>query len=231
MTKKSSLGIKSWALEDRPREKMLLKGKEYLSDAELIAILLGSGNREDTAVELSKKILQKCQNNLYELGKMDLSELQSFNGIGEAKAVTITAALELGRRRKLAEPIENPKIDSSLNAFKLLQPALMDLQHEEFWILLLNKQLKVLKKIKISSGGVSATVVDAKIIFNHALKNLASAIILCHNHPSGSLRPSNQDKRLTQKIKSAGELMGITIADHLIITDNGYFSFADEGIL
>ncbi|MGK0387319.1 MAG: DNA repair protein RadC [Maribacter sp.] len=223
--------IKSWAEEDRPREKLLAKGKSSLSDAELVAILIGSGSRNESAVSLSQKILKSVDNNLNNLGKTSLSNLMKFKGIGEAKAITIAAALELGRRRQLSDIKERPQIRSSKDAYHVLAPLIMDLPHEEFWILLLNRANKVIGRERVSIGGVAGTVVDAKIIFRKALEMLASGIILCHNHPSGNLSPSHADLEITKKLKRAGETLEINILDHLIIAENEYFSFADEGKL
>ena len=225
------LNIKSWAEEDRPREKLSGKGKASLSDAELIAILIGSGNREETAVELSKRILNSVDNNLNELGKMDISSLISFKGIGEAKAISIVAALELGRRRKDSAAMHKSTISSSNDAYLEIADVLADLPHEEFWILMLNRANKVVAKKNVSKGGVSGTIADAKMIFKPALEKLASSIILCHNHPSGNLKPSDADIKLTSKLKAAGTSLDIPVLDHLIIGDNAYYSFADEGIL
>ncbi len=225
------LGIKAWAEEDRPREKLLLKGKTALSDAELIAILIGSGSRDESAVDLSKRILSVAKNNLNELGKLGIPELQKFKGIGEAKAISITAALELGRRRKQSDPLKRVKITSSNSVYEVMREVMDDLPHEEFWVLLLNRANQVIEKVNISKGGVSQTVVDAKIVFKMALDRLASSIILCHNHPSGNLKPSEADKQLTKKIKEAGRILDLPILDHLIFADNTYFSFADEGLL
>ncbi len=227
---KNTLSIKSWAEDDRPREKMLRRGKQNLSDVELLAILIGSGSREETAVGLSQRILKSVENNLNELGKGSLAELMRFKGIGEAKAITIAAALELGRRRQLSEHIDRTQILSSKDGYNCIAPILMDLGHEEFWIILLNRANKVIGKEQISSGGVSGTVVDAKIIFRKALEVApASSIILCHNHPSGSLKPSQADIDITKKLKQAGETLDISVLDHLIIAENGYYSFADDG--
>ena len=223
--------IKSWAEADRPREKLLLKGRSVLSDAELIAILISSGNKEDSAVELSKKILDRVSNNLNELGKLSVKDLMKFKGIGEAKAIGIVAALELGRRRKGSDMIKRQKITSSKDIFELFKPMLTDLPHEEFWILLLNRANKVIKPIRISQGGVSGTVADTKIIFLSAIESLASSIILCHNHPSGNLKPSDSDISLTRKLKEAGKVLEIGVLDHIIFSDNGYYSFADEGMM
>lgn len=228
---RENLTIKAWAEDDRPREKLLAKGRQVLSDAELIAILIGSGNRRETAVELSKRILGYVQNNLNELGKLGISELQKFNGIGEAKALSIVAAMELGRRRKETETAKREKITSSNDIYALMRPVFLDLPHEEFWVIMLNRSNTVIKKESVSRGGVSGTLVDPKIIYKAALDNLASSIILCHNHPSGNLKPSEADNKLTKKLKEAGILLEIPVLDHLIITDAGYYSFADEGML
>ena len=224
-----NLTIKNWAEEDRPREKLMLKGKAALSDAELIAILIGSGNRELSAVELSKYILSQFQNDLNLLAKLSVADLQKFKGIGEAKAIAIISALELGRRRKEAHVPIKIKINSALDIYELMKPNLLDLQHEEFWVVLLNRSNIVMKKTSISSGGVSGTVADPKIIFRAALEQLASSIIMIHNHPSGNTRPSDADISLTWKMKDAGKIMEIPVLDHIIFTNNGYFSFADEG--
>ncbi|MFN8348877.1 MAG: DNA repair protein RadC [Spirosomataceae bacterium] len=223
--------ILSWAEEDRPREKLLLKGKAALSDAELIAILIGSGTRELSAVDLSKIILQKASNNLNELAKLTIKDLMKIKGIGEAKAISIAAALELGRRRKESEPVRRPRISSSRDAYEQIQPYLLDLPHEEFWLLLLNRANEVIRPVQISQGGVSGTVADPKIIFKVAIEHLASAVILVHNHPSGNLRPSEADKELTRRLLAAGKMLEIPILDHLIFTDKNYLSFADEGLL
>lgn len=231
MTKEIFSGIKSWAETDQPREKLLLRGKESLTDAELIAILIGSGNRELTAVALSQQILKSASNNLHELGRKELSEFMTFKGIGEAKAITIAAALELGRRRQMTDPILKPRVTSSRIAYNLIAPILNDINHEEFWILLLNHGGKLIKRLKISSGGVSQTLVDPKLIFKKALDCLASKIILVHNHPSGSLKPSYHDINVTKKLKNGGKLLDIIIDDHIIVSENGYFSFLDEGLM
>lgn len=225
------MGIKSWAEEDRPREKMMEKGRHVLTEAELIAILIGSGSRDETAVELSKRILSSVGNNLNDLGKLNIKELIRFKGIGEAKAVSVVAALELGRRRKEAEKVKRDKITSSKDVFDILNPILIDLPFEEFWLLILNRANLVIKKEMISRGGVSGTVVDTKIIFKAAIENYASSIIICHNHPSGNLKPSEADIRITKNIKEAGKLMEIPLLDHLIVAENGFYSFADEGML
>ncbi len=226
---KNNLTIKSWAEEDRPREKLVLKGRAALSDAELIAILIGSGNQEMSAVELSKHILNNASNDLGELAKLSINELKKFKGIGEAKALSIISALELGRRRKESEPQKKEKISASSDIYDLMKPHLLDLPHEEFWVVLLNRANVVLKKTMISTGGISGTVADPKLIFKVALENLASAVILVHNHPSGNTRPSDADILLTRKMKDAGKLLEIPVLDHLIFTDSDYYSFADEG--
>lgn len=231
MELEDKLSIKQWAVEDRPREKMMQKGTSSLSDAELMAILIGSGNRKETAVELSRRILQSAGNNLHQLGKYTLHQLIQFEGIGEAKAITILAALELGRRRKESEILERDQIDSSRSVFKIFHPLLADIPHEEFWVLLLNQSNKVTNKVKISQGGVAATVVDTKLILNAAITSLSPNIILCHNHPSGNRLPSIQDDQLTQKIKTAALAMDIRVLDHVIVCDDSYYSYADEGRL
>ena len=226
-----AINIKSWAMEDRPREKLLDKGRHILSEAELIAILIGSGSKNETAVELSKRILVNVNNNLNELGKLSVQELMKFKGIGEAKAISIIAALELGRRRKETEFIRKDKITSSKEVYEVIKPLLIDLPHEEFWLLILNRANFVIKKELISRGGVAGTVVDTKIIFKRAVDNYASSIIVCHNHPSGNLKPSEADIKLTKSIKEAGKVMEIPLLDHLIITEHGYYSFGDEGLI
>ncbi|MDJ1478930.1 DNA repair protein RadC [Cytophagaceae bacterium YF14B1] len=227
----STTKILSWAEEDRPREKVLLKGKAALSDAELIGILLGSGTVSLSAVDLAKQILGSVDNNLTSLAKLSVKDLEKFKGIGEAKAITIVAALELGRRRKESELPQRQVITSSKDVFTIMHSHLLDLLHEEFWVVLLNRSNIVMKKVQISVGGVSGTVADPKLIFKTALENLASSIILVHNHPSGNLKPSQADKDLTHKLKEAGKYLEIPVLDHVIITEKSYFSFADEGIL
>ena len=224
-------GIKTWAEEDRPREKMLLKGKAALSDAELIAILIGSGTRELSAVELSRKILALADNNLVKLGQIPLNQLMELKGIGEAKAISLAAALELGRRRQQSDAEKRIVLDSSQKGYQLLAPCIADLPHEEFWVVLLNRKHEVIRYKSVSSGGISGTVADPRLIFSWAVTENASAIILAHNHPSGNLQPSEADRRLTQQLKKAGEVLEIIVSDHLIITDRGYFSFADQGLL
>jgi DNA repair protein RadC len=227
----TNLKIKDWAVEDRPREKLLKKGLSSLSDAELIALLIGSGTRNESAVELAKKVLKNANNNLNELGKLEIKDLQQNKGIGEAKAITITAALELGRRRKIADIIDKQKISSSNDVFELFQPLLGDLPHEEFWILLLNRSNKIIDRFKISQGGVSGTVIDVRLILKAAIEKLASSIILCHNHPSGNKMPSDADDSITQKLIDGGKLLDIKVLDHIIIADTQFFSYADEGKL
>jgi DNA repair protein RadC len=225
------LNIKDWNPEDRPREKLLLKGTSALSDAELIAILIGSGTANLSAVDVSKKILLHGKNNLNELAKLSVKELMKVKGIGEAKAITIVAALELGRRRKEVDVEEKPKINVSKDAFDLIKGDLMDLPHEEFWVLLLNRANRVIKKKRVSEGGVTGTVADPKIIFKMALEELACGIVMAHNHPSSNLTPSQSDRDLTKKMKEAGKLLDVTLFDHIIIAGNKYFSFADEGLV
>jgi DNA repair protein RadC len=227
----STRKILSWAEEDRPREKLLLKGKSALSDAELIAILIGMGTVDLSAVDVAKLITQKANNNLNELAKLSIKDLMKIRGIGEAKAITIVAALELGRRRKESEIIRRPRITSSRDAYEQIKPYLLDLPHEEFWVLLLNRANEVIRPIQISQGSINGTVADPKLIFKQAIEHLASALILIHNHPSGQLKPSEADRDLTRKIKQAGQLLDLPVLDHLIFTESGYYSFADEGEL
>ncbi|GAB3831532.1 RadC family protein [Hymenobacter jeollabukensis] len=226
-----SFSIKSWAEEDRPREKLLLKGRAALSDAELMAILLGSGTTKLSAVDVAKLILASTGNDLNELAKLSVKELMRHKGIGEAKAITIVAALELGRRRKETAASERVTITCSTDIYNLIRPNLQDLPHEEFWVIMLNRANVVMRQEKISSGGVAGTVADPKMIFKQALEKLASSIILVHNHPSGNRQPSAADIMLTKKLKEAGNFLDLPVLDHLIYTDRGYYSFADEGIL
>lgn len=225
------IGIKHWAEEDRPREKLLFHGRRYLTDAELLAILLGSGSREETAVDLSKRILGFYKNELDLLGKASVSDLCKFKGIGEAKALTVVAALELGRRRKETPSAEITRITGARDAFEILSPLLSDLNHEEFWILVLNRANHVKAKLLISKGGQAGTVVDSKMIFKQALDRNACSLILAHNHPSGNTKPSAEDLRLTRRIVEAGKILDIPILDHIIIGDRLFFSFADEGLI
>ncbi len=222
-------GIKEWDDADRPREKLLAKGKQALSDAELIAILLGSGSRNESAVGLAKRVLQSVQNNLPRLSKMTIPELMKFKGIGEAKAISIVAAMELGHRRIGADVFDRKKVSSSKDVFAIFQAELADSQYEEFWILLLNRATKIMKKVKISDGGISGTVADPKRIFRVALDNMASSMILCHNHPSGNIVPSNADISLTKKIVKGASYFDISVLDHVIVGDGKFYSFADAG--
>lgn len=227
----NKLNINEWAAEDRPREKLLAGGRQSLSDAELIAILIGSGNTEETAVELAKRILKSVNNNLNELGKRSIQDLMQFKGIGEAKAISIAAALELGRRRKLSEALNKNRIKSSKDVFELMQPELEDLPHEEFWVIFLNRKNELIEKRKIGQGGIHATTVDVRLIMKAALEKLATSIILCHNHPTGDVQPGKADISLTQQLTKAGEILQIPVTDHIIIGNNQYFSFLDEGII
>lgn len=231
MSEYKKLNIKDWAVEDRPREKMLSKGSRSLTNAELIAILISSGNINETAVELSRRILTATENNLNDLGRKGIDFLMTFKGIGEAKAVTIVAALELGKRRKEAEVFNKSKITGSKDAADFFQPLLGDLNHEEFWIMLLNRGNKILDTFMISQGGISGTLIDVRLILKKAIEKFASSIILCHNHPSGNMQASEADLSITKKINNAAKIMDISVIDHIIIGQNQYLSFADEGIL
>ena len=230
MAENSFFPIANWSEDDKPREKLMLKGKSVLSDAELIAILIGSGSRNESAVDLSKKILASVDNNLNALGKVSISQLMNFKGIGEAKAISIIAALELGRRRRAEEVVELKKVTSSKVIFEIMQPIIGELPHEEFWIIYLNNSNKVISKSQLSKGGITGTLVDIRIVFKTALEMGATALILCHNHPSGTLIPSDADRQITRKLKLAGDSLEIKVLDHLIVTETSYFSFADEGI-
>jgi DNA repair protein RadC len=225
-----NFSIKNWAEDDKPREKLMLKGKQALSDAELIAILIGSGSRNESAVDLSKRILASVDNNLNALGKLSLKQLMEFKGIGEAKAISIAAAMELGRRRREEETVELKKVTSSKAVFEIMQPIIGELPHEEFWVLYLNNSNKVIYKAQLSKGGITGTVVDVRLIFKTALEQNATSIILSHNHPSGKLQASDADLQITKKLKAAGEQLDIKVLDHIIVTENGYLSFQDEGI-
>ena len=225
------LPIKSWAEEDRPREKLLTKGKHSLTDAELIAILIGSGNAKETAVDLARKIMAEYANDLNQIGRLNVKELQKFKGIGEAKALSIVAALELGKRRRKQKESVLEKISNSKEAVNLMQPIIGDLLHEEFWTIFLNRANTIIGKKQISIGGMSGTVADPKMIFKEALDQKALSIILCHNHPSGNNRPSEADIKLTKNISEAGRVLEINVLDHIIVTQHGFFSFADEGLL
>jgi len=226
---KDKLTINQWAEEDRPREKMLEKGISALTDAELLAILIGSGNTEETAVELMRRVLASCNHNLNDLGKRTVDELCTFKGIGPAKAISIMAASELGKRRKLAELTERDQITCSTDVYNLFHPLMCDLPTEECWVLLLNQSNKVIDKIKISSGGISETSVDVRCVLREALMKRAVSMILCHNHPSGNMRPSVEDDKLTRRVREAGNYMNINLADHLIVCDGSYYSYVDEG--
>lgn len=223
--------IKFWSEEDRPREKLLLKGKFNLTNAELIAILIGSGTRSVSAVELSQIMLQSVDNNLIELSKMSVKDLMQFKGIGEAKAISIVAALELGKRRRSEESLQRKQVTSSKDMFEYLQITVSDVPYEAFWIVLLNRANRIIRSIRISEGGMTGTVADPKRIFKAAVDFHAASIILCHNHPSGNIKPSESDIKLTDKLRDAGKLLDIPVLDHLILGENKYFSFADEGMM
>lgn len=223
--------IHQWAEDDRPREKFLLKGKSALSDSELLAILIGSGSRNESAVQLCQRILASTNNNLNQLGKLSISQLTEFKGIGEAKAIAIAAALELGRRRGSEEALVLDKISSSKAVFELMHPIIGDLPHEEFWVLYLNNSNKVLYKSQLSKGGLTSTIVDVRLLFKTAFEQNATSIILTHNHPSGKLMASEQDIQVTKRIKQASQQLDVALLDHIIITENGFYSFNDQGIM
>lgn len=223
------LTIKYWALDDRPREKLLIKGKSSLSDSELIAILIGSGNRDETAVELSKRILESVDYNLNKLSALSAEQLMRFKGIGQAKAISILTSLELGKRRQYEPSRKIRKINSSNDVFQLMSPMFYDKEFEEFWVIYMNNFNKVLSKEMCTRGGLTSTIVDKRLVFKRALELSAVSIIVCHNHPSGNIKPSISDKELTKKIKEAGDSLDIRLLDHLIITEKSYFSFADHG--
>lgn len=225
---KGFLTIKQWKEDDRPREKMMEKGGASLSDAELIAIIIGTGSKEESAVALSKRILSHFGHNLNTLATMTIDDLMLFRGIGKSKAVSILTAMELGKRRSMELAREKKKVNSSATAFEIMQPFIGDLLHEEFWILFLNNANKLLDKSQLSKGGIHATLVDVRLIFKKAISTGATSIILCHNHPSGNLTPSHSDIQLTKKIMKGGELLDIKVLDHIIVSQHGYFSFADE---
>jgi DNA repair protein RadC len=226
-----SLKITDWAVEDRPREKMIQYGTSTLSDAELLGILISSGTKDKSAVDLGRELLSLVNNNLNTLGKLTIADLTKIHGIGNARAVTIAAALELGRRRKLTEIPEVTQIKCSKDVADIFQPILSDLLHEEFWILFLNRSNRVINRMKLSQGGISGTVTDVRMVMKKAVECLASGIIVCHNHPSGNLSPSEADSKITQKIKEAGNLLDVQLLDHLIISDKDYYSFADNGLI
>lgn len=225
------MSIKFLAEDDRPREKFLLKGRSSLSDSELLAIIMGSGNRDESAVELAQKILSSVQYNWHALGLLSIADLMKFKGIGEAKAISIAAALEIGKRKALQEVPKKAQISGSKDAYSILKNYLEDLQKEEFWAIFLNQSNKVVHTQQLSSGGINQSIVDVRILFKNALELLSTGIIIAHNHPSGSLKPSAEDINITKKIKEAGSILNIQLLDHLIITQDHYFSFADEGLL
>jgi DNA repair protein RadC len=231
MEEYNNRSIRNWALEDRPREKMLLKGIQSLSDSELLALLIGSGTRKSSAVDLARQVLNMAGNNLDKLGKYSVSDLKKLNGIGQARAISIVAALELGRRRNLSDSPDDLKITGSSDVFVLMGPLLSDLSHEEFWALLLNRSNKIIEKRKISQGGITGTVTDIRMILKLALDNLATGLIICHNHPSGNLQPSDADISITRRIKESAALMDITLLDHVIVAGKAYFSLADESMI
>ncbi|WP_417365224.1 RadC family protein [Flavobacterium beibuense] len=226
-----NFSIKYWAEDDKPREKLILKGKTALSDAELIAILIGSGSRNESAVELSKRILKSVDNNLNALGKLSVKQLMTFKGIGEAKAVTIAAAAELGRRRREEDTVDLKKVTSSKAVYEIMQPLIGELPHEEFWVLYLNNSNKVIYKSQLSKGGITGTIVDVRLAFKLALEHNATGMILVHNHPSGALQASEPDRQITKQMQQAGQSLSVNILDHVIVTEKAYFSFADEGML
>jgi DNA repair protein RadC len=229
--KPTSFTIKNWSQDDQPREKLRDKGKASLSDAELIAILIGSGNKTESAVALSQRILASVNFNLSELGKLSIKQLMEFKGIGEAKAISIAAAMELGRRRRGEEALEKKKISSSVSVFELMQPIIGELPHEEFWIIYTNNSNKVIQKQLLSKGGITGTLVDVRLVLKNALELSATGLILAHNHPSGALNPSEADKQITQKLKTAAQSLDIKVLDHVIVTEKAYFSFADENLI
>jgi DNA repair protein RadC len=231
MKRYNSHALTTWAVEDRPREKVLANGVQYLSDSELLAILLGSGTKNMTAVELARLILKGAGNSLHQLGRQGIEDLVRIKGVGTAKAITLIAAMELGRRRASMHSAERIPVKSSETVYRLFHPILGDLEHEEFWLLMLNRANRVLGRYKVSQGGLSGTVIDTRIILKKALDNLASSIIVCHNHPSGNNQPSEADLKITEKLKKAAEMLEIKLLDHVIIADKSYFSFADEGLI
>ena len=227
----AKLTITQLSVDDRPREKMMMHGVRALSNAELLAILIGSGNTEETAIELSQRILNSADNSLHLLGKYSLNELTRYKGIGEAKAITILAAMELGRRRREEVVPERPILDASNKSYEYMKQRLADLPHEEFWAIMLNRAGRVIDTVMVSKGGTASTTVETKIILKVAIESLASAIVLCHNHPSGSCRPSREDELVTRRVSEAARLMDITVVDHIIVCDNNYYSFADNGFI
>lgn len=231
MNKETGNTIKSWSESDRPREKLEEKGRRALTDSELLAILIRSGSRDESAVDLAKRMLKTVDNDLTALSRLTVKDMAQFKGIGKVKAITIVAALELGSRRATAQAVEKKKITSSKDAVEVFKGQLADLPYEEFWIMMLDRANKIIDIENISKGGISGTVVDARIIFKNAIQNLASGIILCHNHPSGNNKPSQNDISLTRKLKDAGMLLDINVLDHIIISGSSFYSFADEGAL
>jgi DNA repair protein RadC len=231
MPEYKNLRIKDLALEDRPREKLLASGKNSLSNAELLAILLGSGNSSESALDVSRRILRSVDYDLFELSRMSVDQLKKINGIGPVKAITITAAFELCKRKTQSDRPEHVKIASSRDAYELICPLIAELSHEEFWILMMNRSNRCIRKQKISQGGLSGTVIDIRLILKYSLELLASSLIICHNHPSGNLNPSDADNRITKKIQEAARLMDIQLLDHIIVGDNSYFSYADNGLI
>jgi len=231
MDKYDSHALTTWAVEERPREKVMANGTQFLSDTELLAILLGSGTKNMTAVELARLMLKGVGNSLQLLGRQGVGDLVRIKGVGPAKAITVLAAMELGRRRAGLQHTEKILVKSSETVYKLFHPLLGDLEHEEFWLLMLNRANRILGRFKVSQGGLSGTVIDTRIILKKALDNLASSIIVCHNHPSGNKQPSDADVKITEKLKKAAEILEIKLLDHVIIADKSYFSFADEGLI
>jgi len=231
MAEYEKLSIKQWAVEDRPREKMLKHGFAALSNAELMAILIGSGNRQESAVELSRRILADFKNDLDQMGKASVDKLKTYKGMGEAKTINVLAALELGKRRQLTESDIRPKVNTSEDAFSIMAIDLVELQHEEFWVLYLDRANNLIGKARVSQGGISGTVIDVRIIMKQAIEKLASSIVLLHNHPSGNLNPSQADIDITKKAADAAKLLDMNVIDHLIIADRKFMSFADEGML
>lgn len=225
------MNIKSLAEEERPREKLLLRGKQSLSDAELLAIILGSGSKSESSITLAQRILSSVNHNWNELAKLTIRDLCKFNGVGKVKAIEIITSLEIGRRKSLQQALKKEKISSSKDAYNILQPIIGDLMIEEFWVIYLSRSNKILSKEKISQGGITGTMVDNRLIFKHAIELNAVSLIISHNHPSGNIQPSNSDIQITHEIKKAGNLLNITLTDHLIVTQTSFFSFADENLL
>lgn len=230
-TTEGKLSIREWARDDRPREKLMAQGPGTLSDAELLAILIRSGSTKDSALDLTKRIMGSVENDLNRLGRLGVADLTKFKGMGEAKAIAIVAALELGRRRRALESTDRLSVTSSTTAYELVRPMLADLSHEEFWLVLLDRGNRFLETCQVSKGGMHGTVADPKTIFKEALDRRASSVILCHNHPSGQLRPSEEDIHLTRKLVDGGRILDISVHDHLIVTAAGFYSFADNGML